>query len=481
MFSMRRYLLVTLLLVAGGSMVLTGWWSYREAAHEVEELFDAQLAQSARVLVATLTTRPLLVEDTGEDTVVFPAWHPENGSVARDTEKRDVAAAGHKYETRLAFQLWEGEGERLLMRSENAPLTSLAAFRPGYAAVVIDEKKFQVFSVAHEGMWLQVAQDDYIRGELAMEIAVASLLPHLAGLPFMAVLIWLLVAHGLRPLDELRVAIAGRDVAHLRPVEANASVELQPVVEELNRLLAHLEESFGRERRFTSEAAHELRTPLAVLRIHAENALAAGNEGERQAALGMLLRGVDRASRLVEQLLTLARVDPEVAAHRFELLRLNALVREEMAALVPVASRRQQELGFDEAGDYSVQGNRALIGILVRNLVDNALRYSPEGGCVHVALRPPRDAGEQLGVPCVVLTVDDDGPGVPPALAARVFERFFRADTARGDGAGLGLSIVARIVELHGGVVRVRPRQGDVAGGFAVSLPATPAQRLLPP
>jgi len=470
MFSIRRYLLATLLLVAAVSMLATGWWSYREAVHEVEELFDAQLAQSARVLMATLSSHPLRIDGDENDTVVFPIGQAPAIGAAGGSPPR--APAGHKYETRLAFQLWEGSGERLLMRSANAPTQALAPFRAGYGEVRIAGEHFHVFTLAQDGTWLQVAQDDYMRGELAMEIAVASLWPHLLAMPLMALLIWWLVRRGLQPLDELRAAMAGRDIGNLRAVEVLPSVELQPVVRELNGLLARLESSVVRERRFTADAAHELRTPLAVLRIHAENALATQDERERREALGMLVRGVERASRLVEQLLTLARVEPDAAAHRFETVRLNALVREELAALFPVAARRRQEIDFIDEGEAAVFGNRALLGILVRNLVDNALRYSPEGSLVRVSLRAPVAAAG--GAALAELRVDDQGPGIPAALSQRVFERFFRADTSRGDGAGLGLSIVARVVALHGGDVEAGAATTGSGAGFRVRLPLAP-------
>lgn len=467
MFSIRRYLLITLLSVAAVSMVATAWLSWREAVNEVEELFDAQLAQSARVLVATLTTRPLLMEERADDTVIFPVWRPVGKATgdAADEDDRNVATAGHKYETRLAFQLWEGPGERLLMRSENAPTVPLTGFTPGYSIINLGGERFHVFSVLYQGLWLQVAQDDYMRGELAGRIALTTLLPHAVGLPLMAFLIWWLVKRGLRPLDALRQLIAGRGVRNLAPLAVSpASVEVQPMVNELNDLLARLGASFERERRFTADAAHELRTPLAVLRIHAENALASADNDERQRALEMLLRGVDRASRLVEQMLILARVEPEAALRQFEALRLNALVREELAALVPMASRRDQDIDFVEEGEFVVNGDSSLLGILVRNLVDNALRYSPDGSLVHVVLR--RSAAGSIE-----LVVLDEGAGVPAEQADRVFERFFRGETGRGDGAGLGLAIVKRIVDLHGGTIRVRPRVGEQRGGFIVVLP----------
>ncbi len=468
MFSIRRYLLATLLAVATLSMAVTAWVSYHEADHEVRELFDAQLAQSARVLVATLTTRPLLPESDSSDTVVFPVWKPVAAG-DEEPDPRGQALVGHKYETRLVFQLWEGAGERLLMRSSNAPVVALAPFAAGYAEIELDGERFVVFTLQHEGLWLQVAHDDYMRDELAGEIALATVLPNAVGIPVMALLIWLLLGRGLRPLSALRSAIARRSGGNLSPVHVSpSSVELEPMVDELNDLLARLGESFERERRFTADAAHELRTPLAVLRIHAENALAAGADDERRTALEMLLRGVDRAARLVEQMLTLARIEPEAAPRTFMPLRLDALVREELAALAPVAARRGQEFDFSPAGACMVRGDRALLGILVRNLVDNALRYSPPDSLVHLALRAGA-RGE------VELAVEDEGPGVPAELAERVFERFYRAESGRGDGAGLGLAIVRRIVDLHGGTVEARSRSAGRRGVFIVRLPAAPS------
>lgn len=457
-FSMRRYLLVAFLAVVTLGMAVTGLLSYRSALHEMEELFDAQLEQSAQVLATTLATEPLLIHAEG-DTVVFPAWQPP-ATIATDTQE------GHEYEGRLGFQLWEGRGERLLMRSAELPTRPLADFAPGLSQQLLDGRASHVFVLEHEGVWLQVAQDDYMRDELAGEVALAAFLPLLFGLPLVALLAFWLVGRGLSPLERLRGAIAGRGAANLAPVSIERStVELQPMIDELNRLLARLQDSFARERRFTADAAHELRTPLAALRIQAENALAAGDEPARRQALGNLLHGVDRATRLVTQLLTLARLEPEDVARSFVPLRMSTLLREELAELAPLALARGQELDFlDEAHGCEIAGDAAMVGVLVRNLVDNALRYSPEGSLVRVLLRPVDERRLEL-------RVLDDGPGVPPELRERVFERFYRARSGDGDGAGLGLAIVRRIVQLHGGTVAVVPRQESSPGGFVVVLP----------
>lgn len=461
-FSIRRYLLAAFMGVVALGMTVTGWLSYRSALYEMAELFDAQLAQSAQVLMATLSTEPLLMQAEG-DTVVFPAWQAQAEGNVGDQE---AGADGHEYETRLVFQLWEGRGEQLLMRSDNAAVQPLAEFVPGIAHVQVDGRRAHVFVLEHEGTWLQVAQDDYMRDELAGEVALATFLPLLLGFPLIGLLAFWLVGRGLLPLERLRGAIAGRGADNLGAVTIDRStVELQPMIDELNRLLARLQESFARERRFTADAAHELRTPLAALRIQAENAVAAADEPSRRQALANLLHGVDRATRVVSQLLTLARLEPEDVARSFVPVRLSSLLREELAALAPLAMVRGQELDFlDEAAGCEVAGDAAMLGILVRNLVDNALRYSPDDSLVRVLLRRLDDTQ-------VELRVLDEGPGVPPELVERVFERFFRARSGDGDGAGLGLAIVRRIAQLHGGSVAVVPRHESAPGGFRVLLP----------
>lgn len=471
MISIRRYLLGSLLAVSTAGMVVTGWLAWLDAAHEVEELFDAQLAQSARVLLASISSRPMRMEADEDDTVVFPVWegHDGNGedeaAPSRDPEVPDWQ--GHKYESRLMFQLWEGEGERLLMRSVNAPPQPLGGFMRGYGTTRVDGELFHTFVVERDGLWLLMAQDDYIRSELSAQIAIAALLPHAVGIPLLALLVWVLVGRGLAPLEALRGALTGRSADNLAPLAAGVADarELQPLVAELNRLLARLQESFARERRFTADAAHELRTPLAVLRIHAENALAATGDVEREVALRHLLGGVERAARLVEQLLTMARLEPEGSVPAREPVALAALLREEIAALVPMALRRGQdiELEADETLP-AVAGDPLLLGVLARNLVDNALRYSPDDTTVRVSLAPVQGG--------VALRVQDQGPGIPADAVERVFERFWRAQSGRGDGAGLGLAIVRRIAELHGGTVAAVPRRGDQAGCLEVVLPA---------
>ena len=215
----------------------------------------------------------------------------------------------------------------------------------------------------------------------------------------------------------------------------------------LNRLLQQVNQLVDREKRFIADAAHELRTPLAVLRIHAQNAQQAGSEADRDEALRQLLAGVDRTTRVVTQLLTLARLEPSAQQLRLAPLDMRRLTRDTLAELTPLAIARDQELTLeiDEHGDYSLTGDAASLATLLQNLVGNALTYTPSGGRIEVQLRSTPDK--------LIIEVADSGPGIAPELREQLFERFVRLGD--GQGAGLGLSIVARIAELHGATVEL--------------------------
>ena len=285
-----------------------------------------------------------------------------------------------------------------------------------------------------------------VRGELVGKITLRSLLPDLIGLPLLALLVWSAIGLGLRPLEQVVGLIKARDAENLAPLTlAPLPQELEPMVAALNRLLLQVTSLLEREKRFLADAAHELRTPLAVLRIHAQNALEAPEAADREAALQQLVAGVERATRVVNQLLTLARLEPDARQLAMVELDLAAYLRQELAELIPLALERDQELSFehDEAADFCLRGDAPSLGILLQNLVGNAVQYTPEGGRIAVTL--------QAETQRLCLRVADSGPGVPAEQREQLFRRFFRQGT--GQGAGLGLSIVQRIVELHRGEI----------------------------
>ena len=446
--SIRNRTLVLVLGILLLSLSLISWRSYRDARHEIEELFDAQLAQSAR-LVQGLVMREM--EPQARQAL-------QTALDAAVNAHRDQGVPGHDYETKLGFQVYAEDGSSVLQSAgaPNGALQQLAAgsaspfshLAGGYHEVLLEGHAWRLFLLhdREDALWILVSERGDVRGELVGKIARRSLLPDLIGLPLLALLIWLAVGWGLRPLADMAQLLKRRDPDNLAPLLlAPLPHELEPVAASLNRLLQQVNQLVEREKRFIADAAHELRTPLAVLRIHAQNALQAGSEAERDEALRQLLAGVDRTTRVVTQLLTLARLEPSAQQLRLAPLDMRRLTRDTLAELTPLAIAREQELTLevDEHDDYSLTGDAASLATLLQNLVGNALTYTPSGGRIEVQLRSTPDK--------LILEVADSGPGIAPELRAQLFERFVRLGD--GQGAGLGLSIVARIAELHGATV----------------------------
>lgn len=468
MRSIRTRVLVRALGALAVALTLLSLKGFLDARHETEELFDAQLARSAR-LIAGMLAQPMPEEGRSAVQAALDAVISLNGG------------PGHRYETKLAFELVDADGV-VLFRSASAPdglldavstASSQPAARPlperldalaGYHDVVSGAHRWRVFVLRtgqqESARWVLTAEREDVRGELVGSIALGSLIPDLIGLPLIALLVWLAIGSGLKPLREMVSMIRARDPERLAPLSlAPLPSELEPMIGALNRLLAQVDHVLEREKRFLADAAHELRTPLAVLRIQTQNALEAGEPADREAALRQLHVGVERATRVVEQLLTLARLEPGADEPRRSVRDVSACVRAELAELVPLALARAQEIEYiaDEAADLRASLDPDGIAILLGNLIGNAVRHAPQGGRVRVSLTRE---GARLR-----LAVEDDGPGVAQADRARLTERFCRLD--EGGGAGLGLSIVRRIVELHGGTLRF---DDSVLGGLKVTV-----------
>jgi two-component system, OmpR family, sensor kinase len=427
--SLRRRLLWLLLAAVCTLWLLTAGFSFLAARHEIDELFDAQLAQSAQVIMTQARLRA--------------------GQVTGEVEK-----FGNIYEQKLAFQIWDGEG-RLLLRTSNAPPGRMADSESGFSNTEIEETEWRVFSRRdpQTRILVQVGQSDAIRNELAFDIVLILLAPMLLAFPVLALLIWASLGRGLAPLARAADQVASRAPGNLTPIDtAETPTEIRPLLGALNDLLRRLGDALDGERRFTADAAHELRTPLAALKTHSQVALRADSDAERLRALEQVITGVDRATQLVHQLLTLARVDPECARQEGTKLDLPALARGVLADLGPAAVTRGVELTLEAAPGGNVRGDPTMLGVLVHNLVDNAIRYTPSGGAVVVR------AGSEAGMPS--LEVEDTGPGIPIAEREMVFGRFYRILGSGVPGSGLGLSIVKRIAELHRAEVSLHEGRG---------------------
>lgn len=410
------------LLAPALTMVVAVWigaaiFTYFDARAEFNEVLDAHLAQDA-ALLAVQSTHELDELDT-EHTPQL-----------------------HKYSRRIAFQIWEN-GQLLRLHSVNAPQQRLSNVERGFSDSVIGEHRWRVFSTWNDsGEYLiQVAERIDVRNELARGIAINLLRPLLLSLPLLALLLWGVVTRGLRPLDKLAQEVEQRDPEALTPLDAGvAPREVLPLIDRLNRLFSRIDAAIQKERRFTADAAHELRTPVAAIKAQAQVARAASGEAERTHALDNAILGCDRAAHLIEQLLTLARVDT-LDASVTERCRLREIAAREIAAIAPAALAKGVHIELAEGDEIVLPGNPELLRLLLRNLVDNAVRHTPSGTTVQVSI-----ASEQGNV---CLSVSDDGPGIPEQDMAKVSERFYRPLGTTGDGSGLGLSIVKRIAEVH--------------------------------
>lgn len=441
--SLRRRLLRGVSLATLLIWVLAAILSYRQARHEVQELMDGQMAKSARLLLA----------QAGSDADRLAAL-PANMASLRGVRTR-------RSELLLEYRIFRADGTPLLA-SGDAP-TAPAGADLGYAEIIHAGEPWRslILETADGAYRVQVAHSHRTRDKEALEIATKTVLPLALLLPLMIALIYLSVRRGLKPLDDLAAAVAARSPENLAALApASAPLEAQPLLRALNGLFGRLDAALDNERRFTADAAHELRTPLAALKIQAQVAMATQDGEQQQHALAQVIAGADRATRLVEQLLRLARLDPLLRLPEPRPVDLVDLLRRQ----VEETRRRSAAAGMKlaiEIGSESVvvSGDQDLLTAALRNLIDNALRYATTGGNVTVSCR--QEHGQAL------LAVTDDGPGVPAAELPRLVERFYRGRDNTEEGSGLGLAIVRRIAELHGARLEVENLEG---GGFAARL-----------
>lgn len=434
-----------LLAVVGGVTLLwatAAWLTWRDAEHELGELLDAHLAQAAAVLVA-------------------PAAHEHFHA-----ELFSRAPHLHRYATRVVFQVWH-EGH-LMQASANAPAAPLSAQTQGFSNPSLNGEPWRVFATVGAAPDIQIFVGEQLgaRGQILDAVLRSLMWPLLLGLPPLALAAWWAVRLGLAPLDRLSRTVAERRPQALDPLTlAPAPTELAPLVAALNALFRRVGELIENERRFTADAAHELRTPIAAIRAQAQVARASGDAQERARALDQLLQGCDRAQRLVEQLLLLARVDAQPAALEGPQMHdLGATVRASVAELLPAALARGQQLEVAADRPCPVSGAPAWVSVLLRNLLDNAVRYAGPGARLRVAVRP-------LAAGAAEVVLEDSGPGLPDPDLVRLGERFHRAESGlvSGEpGSGLGWSIVRRIAQVIG--LTVQADRSPALGGLRVTV-----------
>lgn len=380
-------------------------------------------------------------------------------------EQQNHSATTTQGKGNVVFQFWNAQGE-LLLRSAYAPKSPLSVGKLGLSTHKINGNTWRVHTTylpQHRGM-LMVAESFDVKTSLENQLTRDSTLIMLMIYPLLALLIWVIVGRGLKPLKQITNEIEQRAPSYLEPVDNESTPnEIQPLIAALNNLFERLQDAFDREKRFTADAAHELRTPLAGIKALAEVALNAKTPEELAATLKKMSTSVTRSTHVIQQLLTLSRMVPESAINDPVRMSLETEVAEVAASIVPEALQKDIEIELITQGKFKpfIYANPTAIAILARNLIDNAVRYSPTGKMVQLIIE---STDEQ-----VILRVIDNGPGIPEALRERVFERFYRNLGNDTVGSGLGLSIVQQITKLHRATLSLDTAPGGQGSQFSVS------------
>lgn len=415
MKSLRRRLLISLCIAVSVVGTVLAGIAYRQVNHQAKDLLDNQLAQIASIVAAQSVASP----------------RPPR------TDDNDIEVA-----------VWSADGKlhyssTPLMR---VPLTT----KPGFTEINLAGEPYRVYSTLIAGRHIEIAQPVDTRDDQAEAAALAAFLPMLVLLPVLAIVIAFVIRALLQPVRAVAAAVARRDTFAREALEAQAlPAEVAPLVEEINRLLERQNEAVQRERHFIADAAHALRTPLAALQLQADVLDGSDDPNERAARLAELRAGIQRAARLSDQLLSLARIESTEDTNT-QTVDVDATLQEMQALYGPAARPRSITLRFDAHSNARVRGGPGRLILICSNLLDNALRYTPAGGRIELL------AGAEGGA--ARIEIWDEGPGLKPDQLERVFERFYCAPDSESTGSGLGLATVESLVRQLGGRVSLHNR-----------------------
>jgi two-component system OmpR family sensor kinase len=432
--SLRGRLLWFLLAAISIVAIVQASIAYRRALNDADEIFDYQMQQMA---LSLRSSAPLSNLDA----------------------RADIDAEAENNE--LVVQVWTPDGVQVFRSVSRAPLPQRAVL--GFSNVEANGITYRIFSIQTSALTVQVAQDMAVRRNMAGSLALRTVGPIAVMMPILMLLVWWVVSVSLKPVARVRKQVAARQADDLSPVSENGLPdEVRPLVQELNLLFGRVRTAFDAQQNFVADAAHELRTPLAALKLQAQGLERAESPEARQLAVSRLTAGIERATRLVEQLLVLARQEASAAGGaKAGQVALAELARRTVGDLAAVAQNKGVDLGLHHADEASVEGQGDALTILMRNLVDNAIKYTPPGGTVDVSV---------VGASVVV---EDSGPGIPEEERERVFDRFYRVAGSEASGSGLGLAIIKAIAERHGATLTLE--KSERLGGLkaVVTFPAS--------
>lgn len=408
-----------------------------EVSHEIEELFDAQLSQEAGIIF---------------DSIIETVQH--NQLNHKVLEKRLI---GHEYENKISFQLWskDGQNDELIFRSHNAPSVKLSD-RLGYIDKELNEHKWRVYTTVKtidNIKYTIISAEDYdIRNELINEILIQSIFPLILSLPVLIFLLHIAIKKGLTPLNEIALKLEKRKATDLSTVDTdNIPLEIKTLITSLNRLMYRLGDAFEKEKRFTTNAAHELRTPITGIQIQAQLAKEfKTNEQKLDQALDNILTGTNKSSYLINQMLTIARLDADSIKEKFVESSIILTVREAVLSWSDICLEKNIKLTFnaEPEQDFIVSHYPDGINLIVNNLLQNSLRYSPQNGIIIVKISKYADY--------LNLSVLDNGPGIDEEKLDKVLEKYYRDENQPSDGCGLGLAIVKEMVNIHEGSIELK-------------------------
>lgn len=457
--SIRKFLLINLLLGIALMTALTTLGNLVLNDQEVQQQLDSELLQDnlAFQAITSMSGEENYLEYMNKNIQELPRLIRQ----LRYFKNQDKPGRSPYLANHVEFQIWSPDN-KLLVSSPNAPITDISLGQEGFSNFDIDGETWRVFMTVHpkNGHKVVFAERYTLRDVLTHRLMRNDFLILLITYPFFGLLIWIIVGRGLSSIKRVTEEVAYRESHYLEPVNiAEVPEEISPLVDELNQLFSRLQQGIEREKRFSADAAHELRTPLAALRTQVQVALKSTDDKQKLIhSLNNVIKAVDRSSHVVQQLLTLSRLNPEAGdALQQEPVNLVAIASETVADLAPVACDKDIDIELIAPNDkIIILGNATILHILLRNLVDNAIRYTPEKS--HIAVKV-RCSDQQA-----TLQVIDNGPGIAAKLRERVFERFYRILGNKSPGSGLGLAIVAQIVNLHHGDITLDATNDDDSG-----------------
>ncbi|KOO09298.1 ATP-binding protein [Vibrio hepatarius] len=448
-FSIKRRLIGVVMILTLTMVSLALLFSAMSTKHETQEVYDARLGQTAKLLLLTTSSFESQLSKASIQSQ-FEAWMQKIRQLSDSDD--DPTEYGHPYENNIVFQLYKNNALVWSSRKDAGVLSPSPEFS-GFGDREVDGREWRIFQLhSTDSEFVLVAEKHSIRQEIINEVVLSAILPQMILFPLFIVILIYFIGKSFRPISELRLAISQRSIEKLdRIYVSNQTLELSPLVDTLNQLLEQLEMAWQRERQFTRMAAHEIKTPLTILRLNAENALHSQDKEQLEQDLSNLLKGIDRTDRVLHQLLTLAKVDSITNLEKQEVV-LNNVLQSTLSDLAQLALRNDQHLSL-EGDTCSIQGDAFLLGLLFRNLIDNAIRYSGNGSNIDVHLVASDYWYEVF--------ISDTGQNISDEAREKLFDSFYRANTEKGDGAGLGMSIARDIAQLHNATLELMPREDN--------------------